>query len=199
MITYNTGSALDMYSLSTVWLNALVVFIYNIKTQGLYPDVLHMMLCLFTSTLYADELEQPRPKSIKMPSESESIDSKIWSTMFSGLEEGTGIKDGSLSNSKDLCGSSIEWKSPFCCSAVPSLPEHSTDPALDLSWSPDSEFFVAVMEFLEPLSITVVRLEYPWSSRQEVISETECLRMPVPLAAMPSVSYSATGVNSGLL
>lgn len=77
VITYNIGSALDMYSLSTVWLNALVVFIYNIKTQGLYPDVLHMMLCLFTSTLYADELEQPRPKSIKMPSESESIDSKI--------------------------------------------------------------------------------------------------------------------------
>lgn len=119
--------------------------------------------------------------------------------MFSGLEEGTGIKEVSLSRSKDLCGSPIEWKSPFCCSAVLSLLEHCTDPVLGLSWSPGSELFMVVMELLEPLSMMVVRLEYPWSSRQEVISETECLRMPVPLAAMPSVSYSATGVSSGLL
>lgn len=77
VMTYNRGSALDIYSLSIIRLNALVTFIYNIKTQDLSPNVLHMMLCLFTSTLYADELEQPRPKSIKMPSESESIDSKI--------------------------------------------------------------------------------------------------------------------------
>lgn len=97
--TYNRGSAQDIYSLPIVQLNALVTFVYNIKTQHLSPNVLHMMLCLFTSTLYADEFEQPRPKSIKMPSESESIDSKIWSTMFSGLEEGTGIKAGSLSSS----------------------------------------------------------------------------------------------------
>jgi len=73
----NRGSALDTSSLPTVQLNALVTFIRNIKTEGVSPNVLHMMLCLFTSTLYADELEQPRPKSIKMPSESESIDSKI--------------------------------------------------------------------------------------------------------------------------
>lgn len=119
--------------------------------------------------------------------------------MFSGLEEGTGIKEVSLFRSKDLCGSPIEWKSPFCCSAVLTLLEHCTDPVLGLSWSPGSELFMVVMELLELLSMMVVRLEYPWSSRQEVISETECLRMPVPLAAMPSVSYSATGVSSGLL
>lgn len=77
VMTYNRGSALDLHSLPIVQLNVLVTFIYNIKTQGLFPNVLHMMLCLFTSALYADELEQPRPKSIKMPSESESIDSKI--------------------------------------------------------------------------------------------------------------------------
>lgn len=77
VMTDNRGSALDIHSLPIVGLNALVTFIYNIKTQGLSPYVLHMMLCLFTSTSYADELEQPRPKSMKMPSESESIDSKI--------------------------------------------------------------------------------------------------------------------------
>lgn len=75
--------------------------------------------------------------------------------MFSGLEEGTGSKEVSLSSSKDLCG----WKSPFCCSAVLSLLEHCTDPVLGLSWSPGSELFMVVMELLEPLSMMVVRLE----------------------------------------
>lgn len=146
-------------SLPIVQLTALVTFIYNIKPHSLSPNILHTMLCLFTSTLYADELEQPRPKSMKMPSESESIDSKIWSTMFSGLEEGTGSKEVSLSSSKDLCGSPMEWKSPFCCSAALSLLEHCTDTALGLSWSPGRELFMVVMELLEPLSMMVVRLE----------------------------------------
>lgn len=148
-----------MASLPIVWHTVLVTFIYNIKLHSLSPNILHTMLCLFISTLYADELEQPRPKSMKMPSESESIDSKIWSTMFSGLEEGTGSKEVSLPSSKDLCGSPIEWKSPFCCSAVLSLLVHCTDPVLGLSWSPGSELFAAVTELLEPLSMMVVRLE----------------------------------------
>lgn len=41
--------------------------------------------------------------------------------------------------------------------------------------------------------------EKPWGSGQDVISETECLRMPGPPAAAPSASCSATGFSSGVL
>lgn len=37
------------------------------------------------------------------------------------------------------------------------------------------------------------------SSKQEVISETECRRIPVPPPAEESTSYSTTGVNMGTL
>lgn len=114
-----------------------------------------------------------RPKSMKMPSESESTDSRIWSTRFSGLEEGGELRarpgpgSGGCVGGDSLLGQGPDWgpgealKSPV-------------GPWLDTSLK-------------------------PWGSGQDVISETECLRMPVPPAAAPSASCSATGFSSGVL
>lgn len=49
----------------------------------------HTMLCRPPGPSNCEAPEPPRrPKSMKMPSESESADSRMWSTRFSGLEDG---------------------------------------------------------------------------------------------------------------
>jgi hypothetical protein len=108
---------------------------------------------------------------MKIPSESESTDSRIWSTRVSGLEVGgepwAGPCSGCWAGEYSLLGQGPEW---------------------------------GVGEDLKvPVGAWPGASVKPWGSGQDVISETECLRMLVLLATVPSASCSATGFSSGVL
>lgn len=160
-----------------------------------------------------EELEQ-RWKSMKMPSGSESMDSRIWSTMVSGLEETLAAEGGG-----ERCPL-LEWRkepeperwgegegegegrrdgdgessppSVQCCGGARARGECSLR-----SREPDSDAWL-----LGPSSGKAgSSRQEVISPRQEVISPMEWRRRPrlPPPPSPASASYSATGVSMGML
>lgn len=125
----------------------------------------HTALCRPAVLSKSDTAEPPPlPKSMKMPSESESPEPGVWSTGVSGPglggEQRARLGFGGWAGGYSLLGQGPEW------GVVGPWPGASGK---------------------------------PWGSGQDVISDTECLRMLALPAAAPSASCSATGFSSGVL
>lgn len=131
--------------------------------------------------LKSDELERCRRKSIKIPSVSESNDSRTWSRMVSGLDGRLGREEVSRASWSSESMGGEDARAP--CAAHPSRTGSSESSA----WK------------LKDIRGPGVTSEKAVSSTHEVIWHTEWRRTLALPTALLSDSYSATGVRIGML